>query len=188
MPEPMSSVTETKKSLSEILQTTEDQYHYSLAETTGNKPCLLVFLRRLGCCFCRQALADLKFALAGIEQSGCRLVIVHMSTEEEASQILAGYGLADISRVSDPDQKLYKYFGVEKIGLDKFFTPGLLVKVLETVLAGHGIAGGGGDALQMHGVFLIHKGKLIQSFLPESPQTRPDYIKIANCAVAQPIY
>ncbi len=166
-------------SLDFALKASEDQYHSSLLEISNKVPTLLVFLRPFGCCFCREALSDLHFTLPAIEAAGARLVLVHMSTELEASQILASYGLADISRICNPDQCLYKVFGLGRANLDQVFAPRVLGRAIEALLHGNFIGKSAGDSMQMPGVFMLHKGKVLQTFVPESLDLRPDYVKIA---------
>lgn len=167
-------------SLEYLLKVSEDQYHNSLLELSNAMPTLLVFLRSFGCCFCREALSDIHFGLAAIEAAGARPVLVHMSSEEEASQILVSYGLADISRISNPDQSLYKSFGVGRGSVDQFFAPRVLGRALEALVNGNPIGKAAGDGLQLPGVFLIHKQRVLKAFLPQTLDSRPDYIKIAS--------
>lgn len=170
-------------SLEYLLKSSEDQYHNSLQELSNAVPTLLVFLRSFGCCFCREALSDIHFGLPAIEAAGAKPVLVHMSTEEEAAQILASYGLADVSRISNPDQSLYKSFGVGRGSFDQFFAPRVLGRALEALVHGNPIGKAAGDGLQLPGVFLIHKNRVLKAFLPPSVDSRPDYIKIASANV-----
>lgn len=171
-------------SLDYTLKSVEDQYHASLAELSTARPALLVFLRQFGCCFSREALSDIRFGLPAIEAAGARVVLVHMSSENEASQILASYGLADLSRISNPDRSLYKAFGLKRSSINTFLAPKLLTRATEAVLNGNMIGAGNGDSLQLPGIFLIYKGKMLQAFTPDTPDLRPDYVKIASSAFA----
>ncbi|MBX9689769.1 MAG: redoxin domain-containing protein [Candidatus Obscuribacterales bacterium] len=165
-----------------VLRCVEDQYHSTLKEISDSSPTLLIFLRNFGCCFCREALSDIHYSLPNIEAAGVRLVLVHMSEEEEASQILASYGLADISRISNSDRSLYKSFGLGRGSLDKVLVPRVLARAIEAHLHGNLISKSSGDGLQLPGVFLLHKGRILTSFAPEDVDTRPDYIRIASQA------
>lgn len=168
------------RSLEMILKSVEDQYHSSLTEISSSKPTLLVFLRHFGCCFSREALADIRFSLPALEAAGARVVLVHMSNENEASQLLASYGLADLSRISNPDCSLYKSFGLRKASVNSLLAPRMMARALEAMLNGNGISISSGCSLQLPGLFLIYRGKLLQSFTPESPAVRPDYVRILN--------
>ena len=167
-------------SLEMILKSVEDQYHSSLMEISSSRPILLVFLRQFGCCFSREALSDIRFLLPAMEAAGARVVLVHMSSEYEASQILASYGLADLSRISNPDGSLYKSFGLRKAELASMLAPQSIGRVLEAWANGNGSGFARGDSMQLPGMFLIYRAKMLQSFAPDSPATRPDYLKIIN--------
>lgn len=166
-----------------VLRAAEDQYHCSLAEITSSAPTLLVFLRDFGCCFCRETLSDIHGMLAEIESAGAKLVLVHMSSEEEASQILATYGLADISRISSPDQSLYRTFGLGRGSLDQILAPRVIARALEALVHGNPIGIFGGDGLQMPGVFLLHHGKVLETFMPHTVATRPNYLRMVSAMV-----
>ena len=56
----------------------------SIAHLSKTSPVLLVFMRHIGCTFCREAMSDLAQQRRMIEASGTRLVLVHMGGEEQA--------------------------------------------------------------------------------------------------------
>lgn len=172
----------SQKSLLDILHSTKDQYHSSLSEVSAGKPCLFVFLRRLGCCFCAETLSDIRLRLPAIDATGAKVVLIHMSPENEASQIFARYGLADLSRVSDPEASLYTYFGLKKMELGRLFSAQAFYRAAESLLCGHFISGSAGDSMQLHGVFLIDKSKIVRAFRAKSADDRPDYLRIASPA------
>lgn len=174
----------TGTDLSALLSATSDQYHMSLADMNEANPCLLVFLRTLGCCFCRESLQDLKAALPLLEQEKVKAVLVHMSSEEDASQTLALYGLADLSRVSDPQRKLYGYFGLLRGQLEDFLSAKTFARALSALMQGNAISASSGDPLQMHGAFLIHRGRLVSDFKAERLDSRPDFAGIARLKAA----
>ncbi|MCY7328303.1 MAG: redoxin domain-containing protein, partial [Saprospiraceae bacterium] len=53
----------------------------SLATLAAEKPVLLVFLRFLGCSFCREAISDLAKKRKELEARGLRIVFVHMAPD-----------------------------------------------------------------------------------------------------------
>lgn len=170
-------------SLTDVLRTVEDQYHVSLQEISNSAPTLVVFLRHFGCCFCREALSDIHDSFPLIQSAGAKMVLVHMASEDEACTLLASYGLADLSRISCPDQSLYRYFGLGRGTANKIFAPKVISRAVEACLNGHIFGRMLGDAMQMPGAFLVHKGKILRSFIPNSVETRPDYVGIASGGV-----
>ncbi|MCS7025940.1 MAG: AhpC/TSA family protein [Bryobacteraceae bacterium] len=152
----------------------------SLLEMSRRWPTLVVFLRHFGCTFCREALADLANARAKIEESGVRLVLVHMGTEEQAEQFFRRYQLEDVARISDTNQALYRAFGLTRGSLSKLFGPKVWWRGFQAgVLEKHGVGTLVGDGFQMPGVFLLYHGEVIRSYRHQSAADRPDYIALS---------
>jgi alkyl-hydroperoxide reductase/thiol specific antioxidant family protein len=148
----------------------------NLAELSERSPVLLVFLRHLGCVFCRETLADIASRQEFLKERNIRPVLAHMGQEEDAAGIFRKYGLVDALRVSDPSQDLYRAFGLERGRLWQIFSPVVLWRMLVAGLfRGHGAGMPVGDAFQMPGVFLLHRGKVIMDFRHETIAARPDY-------------
>lgn len=174
---------ESEASLDDVLRSVEDQYHSTLYEISNSAPTLVVFLRHFGCCFCKEALSDIHDCVSALQASGVKIVLVHMAEEDEAATLLASYGLADLSRVSSPDQSLYRTFGLRRGTADKILAPKVISRALEALLHGHLIGRFQGDTMQLPGAFLIHRGRILRSFMPDSVELRPDYVSIANGAL-----
>jgi hypothetical protein len=174
---------ESVASLDDVLKSVEDQYHSTLYEISNSAPTLVVFLRHFGCCFCKEALSDIHDCVSSLQASGVKIVLVHMAEEDEAATLLASYGLADLSRISSPDQGLYRYFGLGRGTADKILAPKVISRAFEALLHGHAIGPFQGDTMQMPGAFMIHRGRIVRSFVPESVEMRPDYVGIASGAM-----
>ena len=78
-----------------------DPSRHSLLEMTATQPTIIVFLRHLGCVFCRQMLGDLRERRAEIESAGMRIALVHMASDRQAELVFRMYGLDDVARFSD---------------------------------------------------------------------------------------
>lgn len=152
----------------------------SLATLCEDVPVLAVFLRHFGCSFCREALADLAMARNAIEREGVRLCLVHMGSEAEAGALFRDYGLGDVPRIGDPDRALYRAFGLNRGRLRQLFSPEVLRRGVEATVHGHGIGRLVGDGFQMPGVFLIHRGGILEAYRHESASDRPDYAALAQ--------
>lgn len=169
-------------SLSEAIEGVKDQHGESLEQISMVNPVMVVFLRHFGCTFCREALSDLGRLRPEIEKLGTQLAIIHMSTDDEAEFMLDRYGLADVHRISDPFRRVYKAFelrrgtGSQLLGV-RVWWRGFVAGLIK----GHGIGPISGDALQLSGVFLLWKGKLVRAFRHKTSADRPDYREIAAC-------
>jgi peroxiredoxin len=153
----------------------------SLEELSRLGPVLLVFLRHLGCPFCREALADVARLRETLSESGVRLVFVHMGGEAYAARLLARHGLAGALRIHDRGRTLYRAFGLRRGGLGEVLGPSIWWRALRAgVLEGHGFGRKRGDGFQLGGAFLLHQGEVVRSFRNATAATRPDYLALAS--------
>ncbi len=152
----------------------------TLDELSHTSPLMVVFLRHLGCTFCRETLADLSKSRAAIESTGVRIVVVHMTAEESAGPFFARYGLAHLHRVSDPQRSIYKAFGLGRGGIWELFGPRTWWRGIQAgILARHGVGTMEGDGFQMPGVFMIFHGEILRSYIHQSAADRPNYLQLA---------
>jgi peroxiredoxin len=149
----------------------------TIDEISRKAPTLLVFLRHAGCTFCREALADINDQRAAIEAAGTKLVLVHMGEEnEEARVFFSKYGLGNVPRISDPNQTLYRAFGLSRGSLGQLFGPVVWWRGFQAALmAGHGVGMLKGDGFQMPGVFLLYHGTVLRSYRHQNASDRPQY-------------
>ncbi|MBX9602419.1 MAG: redoxin domain-containing protein [Bryobacteraceae bacterium] len=159
----------------------QTQHGLSLHELTEISPTLLVFLRHIGCTFCREAVADLSARRREIEANGTRIALVHMSPEAEIAPFLARYQLDDVPRVSDPNCNLYRAFGLTRGNAGQLFGPKVWIRGFHAgVLEGHGAGRLRGDGFQMPGVFLMFHGEILRSYRHHSAADRPDYVSLTD--------
>lgn len=165
----------------EALRSRSSHTGHNLAELTYELPIIFIFLRHLGCTFCRESLYEVARQRKAIELEGSAIALVHMSPPDEADDIFSKYGLKDIIHISDPDQDLYKAFHLYR---GKWYRlMGLKVMIRGFVagfLRGHGLGPSMGDVAQMPGVFLVHRGQVMLHYRHKSPADRPDYVEIAT--------
>ncbi|MBL8231849.1 MAG: AhpC/TSA family protein [Bryobacterales bacterium] len=158
----------------------QSQNGMSLMEMSRRRPTMMVFLRHFGCTFCREALSDLAKSRAEIERSGVGLVLVHMGTEEQAQRFFRRYRMEDVARVSDPQQSLYRAFGLTRGTLANLFGPKVWWRGFQAgLLDKHGVGGLVGDGFQMPGAFLVYHGEVIRSYRHQSAADRPDYVMLS---------
>jgi hypothetical protein len=169
-----------KKEGSNMVDAITDQGESVLA-LSRKKPVLLVFLRQFGCPFCREAMTDLSEQRRTIEAQGIEPILVHMTSEQYARQILGVYELGDLQRVSDPEQVFYKSFGLERGNIWQIFGFKTLWRMMDaSLLNGHLLGKKKGDQYQMPGVFLLEDGEVKDSFKHRNPSDRPSYIEMAR--------
>ena len=140
-----------------------DAGKHSLLELTATHPTLVVFLRHLGCVFCRQMLGDLREHRAAIEKAGVKIALVHMASDRQAELVFRLYGLDDMARFSDPDRSLYEAFVLRRVTMSELLSADLWKR------------GPRGDPMQMPGVFLVDRGWIRARFVHSHPWDRPDF-------------
>ncbi len=167
--------------LSRLFDRAVTQRNETLAGIAASSSALLVFLRHAGCTFCREALADIAHSRPEIERSGVRIVLVHMGDALELQLLLAKHNLLDLARISDPNQELYRAFGLKRGSVGQLFGPKVWWRGLNAgILAGHGLGKPAANSSQMPGVFLLEQGLVAKRFRHRSAADRPDYA--AFCA------
>ena len=156
---------------------TKTQYGVSIAEMSHLSPVLVVFLRQLGCAFCRQSIADLAKRRKEIEKHGAQIALVHMSNEADAGRILANHSLDDLPRVSDPNLSLYHAFGLRRAAVPQFLNPKVVLRMLRAS-AKYGVRKALGDTAQMPGAFYIFHGEVLRSYRHQSVADRVDLLAL----------
>ncbi|MDX2032008.1 MAG: hypothetical protein SF339_15140 [Blastocatellia bacterium] len=117
-----------------------------------------------------------------IEAAGTRLAVVHMGNVAQGMELLGGYGLSDLPQVSDPEAALYREFGLSRGRLAQVMGLKVWLRGAQSfLLGGHKVGRPIGDPLQMPGVFLIHRGRIVRGYYHETSADRPDYAAMAAC-------
>lgn len=164
----------------------QDEDGLDLLEASRKQPQFLVFLRHFGCTFCREALGDLSTINDQLRKVGTRLVLVHMSSENEACDMFDRYGLPGVTAVSDPDRVLYRAFALRRGTPAQLFGWSVWKRGWQAgVKDGHGIGWLRGDSAQMPGAFVVAGGRVVAQFIHETAADRPDYVDLAEGGVDQ---
>lgn len=157
----------------------------TLTEMADNQPVMLVFLRFFGCSFCREAISDVAKRRLFFENKGFRVVFVHMAPDLAiADKFFKKYKLYPVDHISDPEKRFYQLFGLGRGTPQQLFGLMNWIRGFQaTVLEGHGAeleTPDLGDGFQMPGVFVLHKGETIRSFIHRYAHDRPDYEEICQ--------
>lgn len=162
-----------------VIDESRDQHGHSLREVTAARPALLVFLRHSGCTFCRETLAALQRDRVRIEASGVSLSLVHMSADADAQALFARYGLDDVPRFSDPSRRLYRAFELRRGTLSQLLGPSIWWRGARAFFSGHSVGPLDGDGFQMPGAFIVHDGRVVRAYRPNTAADSPDYCRLA---------
>ena len=133
---------------------------------------LVVFLRHLGCIFCREVVADLRDA-AG--RSGLPpILFVHPAKVAEGDEFFAKF-FPEAKAVSDPDCTLYEAFGIGRGGLGELFSPSVWACGFRAMKRGHGVGKVAGDPWRMPGFFLLRDGEIAWEHRSRHAADHPDF-------------
>lgn len=151
-----------------------------LAALSRDRLLLVVFLRHLGCTFCRETVQDVAEQRDRLEAEGVLPVFVHQGDDGAAAALLAEHGLEGAARIQDPERSLYRAFSLQRGRLAALFGPRVWWRgFVAGVLHGHGVGKLDGDGFQMGGVFLVKDAVILRSFRHRSAADRPDYRDLA---------
>ncbi len=166
----------------EIMESMVTNRGISLKDESAAQPIMLIFLRHFGCTFCREALADISDIRETIEGMGLKIVFVHMSDTAAAEPYFQSYGLHGAAHISDPMCQFYAAFGLVKGSFRQLYGLRSWIRGFQSVvIEGNGYGAEMGDASQMPGIFIIHDGKVLGSFIHKFSSDRPDYLELAKC-------
>lgn len=105
-----------------------------------------------------------------------------MGDPAQGAELLARYGLGDVPQVSDPEAAMYREFGLGRGRLRQVLGLKVWLRGAQSFLwGGHRVGRPIGDPLQMPGVFLLHRGRIVQGYIHETSADRPDYAAMAAC-------
>lgn len=153
----------------------------TLDELSRASPLLVVFLRHQGCAFCREVLAELEKRRSEIEARGARIVLVHMIPDDNTAEMFfARWRLHDVPRISDPQQKVYKAFGLARGTLWQVLGLGVWWPGAKAILTGHLPGMPQGDIFQLPGAFVVREGKIVKEFHAPNSAAKPDYVSLVQ--------
>ncbi|MDB5334757.1 MAG: AhpC/TSA family protein [Planctomycetaceae bacterium] len=167
----------------DVLNALRTQTGESLDELSRKSPVLVVFLRHCACTFAREALDDVARQRAAITASGTTIVLVHMQTDAEAQALFTRYKLGDLPRISDPEQKLYQAFDLQRGSVWQVMGPANVLPAIASIFRGNGSAIPNSDIFQLPGAFLMRDGQVVNAFRATRSSERPDYAVLAGCKI-----
>ncbi len=138
---------------------------YGLAD---ERPVALVFLRHLGCVFCRQQVGTLRDELS--EEN---VVFVTMS-EPKLTDRFRIWMRSPHSFLCDPEKRLYEAFGIPRSTAGKFFSASVVHEALKAYRKGYRNALTFDDQLQLGGTYVFDReGHVLASFISEDIADAP---------------
>ena len=132
-----------------------------LRDQLGTRPTLLVFLRHLGCLFCRETVADLR-AIAEREPAYPPVLFFTQASSTELRAFLRR-DWPGARAVADPSRHFYAAFGVERMSPLGLLRPALWNAERRARAKGHQSGERTGDIWRLPGVFLVEGARVLWS-------------------------
>ncbi len=98
-----------------------------------------------------------------IEKQGWRLVLVHMNHDQELPPLIQGIDYGYIDHISDPHCELYRSFDLAKGTLRQLLGLPVWWRGIQAMLKGNRGGKLRGDGLQMPGMFLVSKERIVHA-------------------------
>lgn len=140
----------------------------SLYALASERPVALVFLRHLGCVFCRQQVGILRDALPGEN-----IVFVTMSPPTLTARFRSWMRSPHLF-LCDPERRVYEGFDVPRSKVGKYFSKSVITAALRAYRKGYRNSLTFDDQLQLGGTFVFDgEGNVIGSFISEDIADAP---------------
>lgn len=138
----------------------------SIAELNEKHPVLLIFLRHLGCSFCKETLNIVRKYKATILEKNISVVLVHMSDEDICETVFQEYELGEITYVCDKESILYKSFQLKRGTFFQLFGWKVMCRAIGLKIKKNINPNvvDDSDVYQMPGIFLIHHNEILHEF------------------------
>jgi peroxiredoxin len=131
-----------------------------LSKFWSNGPAAIVFVRHLGCAFCRREAALLRNDAPQFESAGAEIAFVTMAPTDDAAEFRKHYQLP-FSVLADPEQKAYREFQVPRGNWISVMGPQTWSAGLKALIE-HGAGRPVGDVRQLSGGFVVARDGTIR--------------------------
>ena len=108
-----------------------------------------------------------------------RPIVVHLGEPGSLDRLMQKNRLADIPRVSDPEQRLYRALEIPRGGFAQLFGLKVWIRGFITTLKGHIVDGLKGDGLQLPGTVIIRDGTVIARHEHKTAADRANFARFA---------
>ena len=145
----------------------------TLRDQLGAGPTLLVFLRHLGCIFCRESISELREAVeADIGLPG--VLFFSQASPRESRAFLRRYW-PDGKIVSDPELVFYDGLGIGRASWLQALGPRVLVAQSRAKKKGFENGPASGDIFRMPGAMVVEGERIVWAYEPKHAADHPDF-------------
>jgi len=133
----------------------------TLQDELGTGPTLVVFLRHLGCIFCREMVRDVRSAIEA-DSAYPPVLFFYQGTVADGREFFARY-FPGARAVADLDRKFYAAAGVRQAPVVQLLSPRLMISAVRATVKGNTqrIGRVTGDPMTMPAVMVFQHGQII---------------------------
>lgn len=134
----------------------------SLSAFWREKPLALIFLRHLGCTFCRQQLAWLRRDYAGFQSAGANVVCIAQGIPKVGKTYAIAFDLPFPLLLCGDDLTIYRQYGLLRGTASQLLSPRVLLRGLASFLQGHIQTKVEGNGSQLGGGFIVDTNGIVR--------------------------
>lgn len=151
----------------------------TLADQLGDRPTLLIFLRHLGCIFCRECIGDVRKAAAA-DPSFPPTLFIHMGGVADGDTFFEAH-YPEARAIADPGMRLSDGLEVPRGTIGQFLGPEVWACGMKATLKGHGIGKPVGDVRKMPAFVAVDRsGRVTWRYVPRHAADHPDFARVAD--------
>ncbi|TGK04744.1 AhpC/TSA family protein [Leptospira semungkisensis] len=150
-----------------------------LGDNIPQKPSLLIYLRHLGCIFCRETVEDLRL-ISSEMRAFPPILFIYPDTPREGEEFFTRFW-PEASAISDPNATLYEGLKIAEGNLIELAGPEVWVSALRALAKGNFYGAQGRNILRMPGAFLVLKDRILWSHTYRHIGDEPDWTKLPGC-------
>lgn len=142
--------------------TATDGSTVSLSAFWNSRPIVLVFLRHLGCIFCREQIARLRDGYGDFTQAGAEIVCIAQGDAKTGKAFSILFELPYPILMTGDSVDVYKAYGLQRGTLAQLFGLPSIVHGLKAMFSGVTQGKLVGDGFQMPGIFIVDQSGIVR--------------------------
>ena len=135
----------------------------ALSDLWAEGPAVLIFLRHIGCTFCREHVAQLDRESARFQQVGAKLGLITVGQPGDTDEFCRNRLLYPaFVCLSDPDKAAYSAYGLARGSGSELINSHVVSRGFQATLHGHFLGMPKGDPFQMPGLFIVDRTGIVR--------------------------
>jgi len=142
--------------------TATDGSTVSLSSYWNRQPIVLVFLRHLGCIFCREQIARLRDGYGDFTEAGAEIICIAQGDSKTGKAFSILFELPYPILMTGDSVDVYKAYGLQRGTLAQLFGLPSIFHGLKAMFSGVTQGKLAGDGFQMPGIFIVDQSGIVR--------------------------